>query len=382
MKKKIDGFSSDQTLLNRTFRLMGHIDFILLFSVLILCVFGLLVIYSTTRIEVVDEGTLFFSQKQLIHMILGLFLCFLTIFIDYHEIEKLALPIYILAILSLIYVVLFGRMTGGSRRWIEISGFDFQPAEFAKIALIFFLANFLAKQNNKVSYFYYYFVLPFVFTGAFVLLIFMQPDLGTSIAFLAILLCMIFVAGVHWKHMLIIFLIVLASFPVLWSLLKEYQQNRIILFLNPNLDPLGAGYNVIQSKVAIGSGGLFGQGLFSGIQSQLKFLPAQHTDFVFSVIGEEMGFIGAVFVLSLYIFILWKGIKIAKEAPDLLGTFLATGVIAFMSFHIVVNIGMTMGLMPATGLPLPFVSSGGTFMMSSFIGIGVLLNIHLRSLFG
>jgi len=138
---------------------------------------------------------------------------------------------------------------------------------------------------------------------------------------------------------------------------------------------------VIQSKVAIGSGGLFGQGLFGGIQSQLKFLPAQHTDFVFSVIGEEMGFFGAVLLLSLFIFILWKGIRIAQEAPDMLGTFLATGVVAFVFFHILINIGMAMGLLPATGLPLPFISYGGTFMMSNFIGIGLLLSVHLRSLF-
>lgn len=383
MKKNINihGFSLDKSLLNRTFRFVGHIDFMLLFAVSSVCAFGLLVIYSTTSVEVIDEGTFYFFNKHLIHIAIGILVCFLAILIDYHEIEKVAFPIYLLAILSLVYVILFGRMTGGSRRWIEIAGFDFQPAEFAKIALILFLAYFLAKQHNKTPYFYYYFVLPFAFTGVYILLIFMQPDLGTSVVFLAILICMIFIAGLRWKHILIMFLLAIASFPVLWSLLRDYQKTRIILFLNPNLDPLGAGYNIIQSKVAIGSGGLFGQGLFSGIQSQLKFLPAQHTDFVFSVIGEEMGFIGAVVLLGLYLVILWKGIRIAMEAPDFLGMFLATGVVSLLFFHIVVNIGMTMGLMPATGLPLPFVSSGGTFMMSNFVGIGLLLNIHLRSLF-
>jgi rod shape determining protein RodA len=167
----------------------------------------------------------------------------------------------------------------------------------------------------------------------------------------------------------------------MWSFLKDYQKNRIILFINPNLDPLGAGYNVIQSKVAIGSGGLFGQGIFSGIQSQLKFLPAQHTDFVFSVVGEEMGFVGAVILLVLFIFLIWKGIKIAQEAVDFLGTFLAAGVVAFFFLHVLINVGMAMGLMPATGLPLPFISHGGTFMISNFIGIGILLNVHIRSIY-
>ncbi len=380
MKKAASYSGSGKAPLYRSFRLIKHLDYTLLFAVLCLCSLGLLVIYSTTHMGVVNMGSLFFTKRQLIYIISGVLLCFLVAVIDYHEIEKIAIPVYLLAVATLVYVILFGRMTAGSRRWIEVAGFDFQPAEFAKIALICFLADFLARQKEKSSYLVY-FTLPFFFTGVLMLLIFQQPDLGSSTVFLAILLCMVFIAGIRWKHILIMTLISFASFPILWSFLKEYQRNRLILFINPNLDPLGAGYNVIQSKVAIGSGGLFGQGLFSGIQSQLKFLPAQHTDFVFSVIGEEMGFFGAVLLLFLYIIVLWKGIKIAREAPDLLGTFLAAGVIAFFFIHILINIGMAMGLIPATGLPLPFISYGGTFMISNFIGIGLLLNIHLRSLF-
>jgi len=373
-------FGIKKTFLNRSFRILKHIDYSLLLAVIFLCLMSLLIIYSTTHMKTMDETSLFFTQRQLIFIITGLLLCILIAMIDYHEIEKFATFLYILVILLLIYVVLFGRISGGSRRWIEIAEFDFQPAEFAKIALIFFLANFLTKQQERLSY-SVYFLLPFVFTGVLVLLIFLQPDLGTSLVFLVILLSMIFIAGIRWKYILIMFFIALASFPIMWTLLKEYQKDRLILFLNPELDPFGAGYNIIQSKVAIGSGGLFGQGLFSGIQSQLKFLPAQHTDFVFSVIGEEMGFIGALLLFSLFAFILWKGIKIARDAPDLFGTFLAAGVVAFYFFHVLINIGMTMGLFPATGLPLPFVSYGGTFMISNFIGIGILLSIHIRSLF-
>lgn len=380
IKKPKTYFSSGQPTVFRSIRLVKHLDFSLFFAVLCVCFLGLLVIYSTTHMEVMDMGSFFFTKRQLIFIITGFLLSLFIAVIDYHDIEKITTPVYFLAIVALVYVIFFGRTTGGSRRWIEVAGFDFQPAEFAKIALICFLADFLSRKKDKLSY-PFYFSLPFLFTGLLVLLVFRQPDLGSSMIFLAILLCLVFIAGLRWKHILVMFLISLASFPILWSFLKDYQRNRLILFINPNLDPLGAGYNVIQSKVAIGSGGLFGQGLFSGIQSQLKFLPAQHTDFVFSVVGEEMGFFGGVLLLTLFIFILWKGIKIAQEAPDLFGTFLATGVIAFMFFHILINIGMAMGLIPATGLPLPFISYGGTFMISNFIGIGLLQSIHLRSLF-
>ncbi len=379
-ERRSSQFLSDKSLLNRQFRLIKHIDYTLIFLVLGLCSLGLLVIYSTTHTEIINEETIQFTKRQLLYILAGLFLCFIVATIDYHQLEKIAIPIYILSIIMLIYVLLFGKTMGGARRWINIAGFDFQPSEFAKIALIIFLADFLTMQKDKLSYFLY-FLLPFLFTGILMILVSRQPDLGTAIVFLAILLFMIYVAGIEWKYIFIISLILVASFPIFWSFLKDYQRRRIILFLNPDLDPLGAGYNIIQSKVAIGSGGLLGQGLFSGIQSQLKFLPAQHTDFVFAVIGEELGFLGALLLLSLFILLLWKGIKIAQEAPDLLGTFLATGVVAFMFFHIFINIGMVMGLMPATGLPLPFISYGGTFMITNFIGIGLLLNVHLRSLF-
>jgi rod shape determining protein RodA len=377
---KSSHFLLDKSLLNRQFRLIKHIDYTLIFLVLSLCSLGLLVIYSTTHTEIINEETIQFTKRQILYILVGLFLCFIVATIDYHQLEKIAIPIYILSIIMLIYVLLFGKTIGGARRWINFAGFDFQPSEFAKIALIVFLADFLSKQKDNLSNILY-FLLPFLFTGILMLLVSRQPDLGTAIVFLAILLFMIYITGIEWKYIFIISLTLVGSFPIFWSFLKDYQRKRIILFLNPDLDPLGAGYNIIQSKVAIGSGGLVGQGLFSGIQSQLKFLPAQHTDFVFAVIGEELGFLGALLLLSLFILLLWKGIKIAQEAPDLLGTFLATGVVAFMFFHIFINIGMVMGLMPATGLPLPFISYGGTFMITNFIGIGLLLNVHLRSLF-
>ncbi|GAH16015.1 unnamed protein product, partial [marine sediment metagenome] len=227
---------------------------------------------------------------------------------------------------------------------------------------------------------FFYYLLPFVYTGLLILLVFMQPDLGTSLVYLAILIIMLFVVGVKIKFLVLTFLAALSSIPVLWIFLKDYQKNRLILFLNPNLDPLGGGYNVIQSRIAIGSGGFLGNGIFRGIQSQLNFLPAQHTDFIFSVIGEELGFVGTILLLGLYAIILWRGIKIALEARDLLGTLLATGAVSLLFFHIVVNVGMAMGMLPATGLPLPFLSYGGSFMISNLMVIGILLNVELHKI--
>jgi len=361
-------------------RLIENLDYTLLFAVVLLCFYGLLVLYSSTRLAVTGgSDPYFFVKRQSLWALVGFVFLTIIIFIDYHNLERYSRVIYFGAIILLIMVIFAGRLTYGARRWLAIGPFDFQPSEFAKIALIGFLADFLSKNKQKLDNFFYY-LLPFAYTGLLVLLVFMQPDLGTSLVYLAILIIMLFAAGVKIKYLAFTFLASLSSIPVLWIFLKDYQKNRLILFLNPNLDPLGGGYNVIQSKIAIGSGGFLGNGIFSGLQSQLNFLPAQHTDFVFSVVGEELGFIGTVLLLGLYAIILWRGIKIALEARDLLGSLLAAGAVSFLFFHIVVNIGMAMGMLPATGLPLPFLSYGGSFMISNLMVIGILLNVQLNKI--
>ena len=363
---------------NRLDKLTENLDFSLLFAVVILCFYGLLVLYSSTRLAATEGGDhYFFVKRQSLWMLLGFLFLTIMLFIDYHNLERYSKVIYFGAVVLLIMVIFAGRSTYGARRWLAMGPFDFQPSEFAKIALIAFLADFLSKNKPKFDNFTYY-LLPFAYTGLLIFLVFMQPDLGTSLVYLVILIVMLFVAGVKIKYLVITFLAALSSVPVLWTFLKDYQKNRLILFLNPNLDPLGGGYNVIQSRIAIGSGGFLGNGIFRGLQSQLNFLPAQHTDFVFSVVGEELGFLGAIFLLTLYVIILWRGIKIALEARDLLGTLLAAGAVSFLFFHIVVNIGMAMGMLPATGLPLPFLSYGGSFMISNLLVIGILLNVELN----
>jgi rod shape determining protein RodA len=361
-------------------KLTENLDFTLLFAVVFLCFYGLLVLYSSTRLATMGESDpYFFVKRQSLWMLLGFLFLTIIIFFDYHNLERYSKVIYFGAIVLLIMVIISGRSTYGARRWLAIGPFDFQPSEFAKIALIAFLTDFLAKNKSKLDNFFYY-LLPFVYTGLLILLVFMQPDLGTSLVYLAILIIMLFVVGVKIKFLVFTFLAALSSIPVLWIFLKDYQKNRLILFLNPNLDPLGGGYNVIQSRIAIGSGGFLGNGIFRGIQSQLNFLPAQHTDFIFSVIGEELGFVGTILLLGLYAIILWRGIKIALEARDLLGTLLATGAVSLLFFHIVVNVGMAMGMLPATGLPLPFLSYGGSFMISNLMVIGILLNVELHKI--
>jgi len=360
-------------------KLTENLDYTLLFAVVILCFYGILMLYSSTRIESIGGEPYFYVKRQFLWMILGFLFLTIIIFIDYHKLVRFSQVIYFMAIVFLVMVIIFGRSTYGARRWLVIGPFDFQPSEFAKIALIIFLADFLSKNKSKLDN-YFYFLMPFTYAGLLILLVFKQPDLGTSLVYLAILIIMLFVVGVKIKYLILTFFVALSSVPLLWFFLQEYQKKRLILFLNPNLDPLGGGYNVIQSKIAIGSGGFMGNGLFSGLQSQLKFLPAQHTDFIFSVVGEELGFVGAILLLGLYAIILWRGVKIALEAKDLLGTLLATGAVAFLFFHIVVNIGMAMGMFPATGLPLSFLSYGGSFMISNLLVIGILLNVELHKI--
>lgn len=363
-------------------KLVENLDYTLLSAVVILCFYGLLVLYSSTRsgLGSIPEDPFFYVKRQFLWMVVGFIGLAILVFIDYHHFVKYSSLLYFLTVFLLIIVMFFGRTTYGARRWLSLGPFDFQPSEFAKVALIIFLADFLAKNKLKLDNFLY-FLWPFAYTGVLMFLVFIQPDLGTSLVYLAILIILLFVVGVKLKYLATVFLIALSSFPILWFfLLKEYQKRRIILFLNPQLDPLGGGYNIIQSKIAIGSGGFLGKGLLGGLQSQLKFLPAQHTDFIFSVVGEELGFVGAILLLGLYTVVLWRGIKIASEARDLLGALLATGAVSFLFFHMMVNMGMAMGVLPATGLPLPFLSYGGSFMVSNLLVIGILLNVEVHKI--
>ena len=263
------------------------------------------------------------------------------------------------------------------QRWISIGPISIQPSEFSKLIMIVCLASVLEERVGKLNTLDD--LMPVAaYIGVPFLLVLKQPDLGTSLVFMAIFFGMVFVSGIRLKLLFGIFGVGIAALPILWHFLKDYQKMRIMVFMDPNVDPLGSGYHIIQSKIAIGSGMLFGKGLFEGTQSQLNFLPENHTDFIFAVVGEELGFIGAVCLLLLYLVVLWRGVQIAREAVDVFGRLMAVGITSMFAFHVLVNVGMTMGIMPVTGIPLPLMSYGVSSLITNIMAIAILMNIQLR----
>ena len=296
---------------------------------------------------------------------------------DYRGLQQYGSRLYIFNLIMLLAVMLFGQAALGAQRWIQLGPISLQPSEFSKLIMIICLASVLESRVGKLNSIHD--LLPIaVYVGVPFLLVLKQPDLGTSLVFMAIFFGMIFVSGIRIRLLVGIFLAGLASTPILWHFMKDYQKMRIMVFLDPNVDPLGSGYHIIQSKIAIGSGMLFGKGLFEGTQSQLNFLPENHTDFIFAVVGEELGFAGAVVLLILYLIVLWRGIQIARDAVDMFGRLLAVGITSMLAFHVLVNVGMTTGIMPVTGIPLPLMSYGVSSLTTNIMAITILMNIHLR----
>jgi len=279
-----------------------------------------------------------------------------------------------------------GQTVKGGQSWISLVRFNLQPAEITKLVVIIILAHILAKDKYNLQNITGL-IMPTLYMFIPFALILLQNDLGSALVLLAIFIGMIYVAGANAKF-LFGSIFGLLSTVIAWVSahlylgvyipLKEYQLNRLLVLINPSRDPLGAGYNVRQSKIAIGSGGLFGKGLFTGSQNQLNFLPEKHTDFIFSVLGEELGFIGALVILVLYAILLWRALLVAKEAKDRFGQYVVIGIISMLSFHIIQNVGMTLGLMPVTGIPLPFLSYGGSSLATNLLAIGLILNINIR----
>ena len=296
---------------------------------------------------------------------------------DYKVLGKMANTLYGINMLMLLAVMFIGQSALGAQRWIQLGPISLQPSEFSKLIMIIALADMLDRKKGQLNSFQD--IIPiFLYVGIPFLLVLKQPDLGTSLVFMAILFGMIFIAGIRTKLLMIIFGAGITFMPFFWHFLKDYQKQRLTVFIDPYVDPLGSGYHIIQSKIAIGSGMLFGKGLFGGTQSQLYFLPENHTDFIFAVIGEELGFVGAALILLLYFIVLYRGIKIAGSARDNFGMLLATGITSMLAFHVLVNVGMTAGIMPVTGIPLPLMSYGVSALTTNMISIGILLNIYMR----
>ena len=357
-------------------RLIIHFDFGILFLTLLFSLIGVGAIYSASHTA--SGGSAALALKQLSWIGLGLLALVATISIHYQTLQRYAYLLYYGALLLLVLVDVTGRVGMGARRWIQLGPVSLQPAEIAKITLILAMARYIADVRERGGFTLGRSLNLTLLIGLPVALIVRQPDLGTAMMLLVVALALVFISGIPVRPLLYAGLGALAAAPLLWRFLKPYQQQRILVFLKPDLDPSGSGYHIIQSKIAIGSGGLLGKGILQGTQSQLRFLPEQHTDFIFSVIAEETGFVGAALLLLLFSYFIYKGIEVALKAHDLFGTLVVAGVTCMIAFYIFVNIGMTAGLFPVVGIPLPFISYGGSALITLYIATGLILNVRMR----
>jgi cell division protein FtsW len=359
----------------------GRFDYILLGVALILAGIGIVMVYSTSAIMAGDRfgDPYYFLKRQALYAGAGFLLMIIMMFVPYGTLKRLAYPIFILSVLLLIAVLIpgIGHKAGGAMRWLKIAGFTFQPSEFAKLGLIIFLAYLLAKKEEKIRSFSFGFLPTVLFSGLVIGLILIEPDFGTALFLTAVVLILLFISGARMIYIAGAFLL---GAPAVYVLLMnaEYRYKRLISFIRPWEDPTGASFQIIQSFLSFGSGGLFGLGLGEGRQ-KLFFLPAPHTDFIFSIIGEELGLLGALGVVLLFFILTFRGIQIGMSIQDKFGSYLALGIALMISLQAVTNMGVVLGLLPTKGLTLPFVSYGGSSLMANFIGLGILLRLSIHA---
>lgn len=336
---------------------------------------GLLELYSA-----VHSGGMrhVFYYKQMIWLSAGFLIMIMAFLFNYKLLDRWALPIYLVCIFLLIGVLLFGKEVGGSTRWLVVGPLTVQPSEPAKIGIILVLAKYFAGSVKPSGLNLRDLALPMLFTAVPFILIAAQPDLGTAGTIVLIAGSMTLFSKVEKLTLFAFILLFVVILPIGWQLLEPYQQERILTLVFPNNDPLGAGYHIRQSKIAVGSGMLFGKGYLNGTQKTLCFLPEQHTDFIFSVLAEEWGFAGAFSLLFLFLLLVGFGLNIAYACRDKFGTILAIGITAMFFWQIFINIGMVIGIMPVVGMPLPLISYGGSAMLTALLGIGLLLNVSMR----
>ena len=359
-----------------------HIDVILVGTVAAIAVYGVLMVFSATRHRFDPSGlghNYSFVTKQGAFVVIGAVVMAVTASIDYRMIRDFAALIYTGMILLLLMVLSpVGSNSKGAQAWIQLGSFQLQPSELSKIAFIIGLAAYLSSHRAELDL--RRFVMTLAIAGLPMLLIQAQPDLGTNLVFAAVLLAVLLVAGVRVRHLVVLGLLaIVASVAIVQvGVLKQYQVDRLSSFVNPTADVQNSAYNLDQSKTTIGSGGVFGKGLFQGKQTNLAYVPEQHTDFIFTAVGEQMGLVGSAALLGLFGLLVWRVWRIANLAKDLAGTLICVGVLAMIVFQIFENVGMTMGIMPVTGIPLPFMSYGGSSALATFAGLGLVLNVHMR----
>lgn len=367
---------------------LKRFDFILFLTTIALCIFGFIMINSATMSK--SSGSEPYLKTQIIAFAIGLVALFILVMIDYDIYGSLYIPIYAISVALLVYALIrpvSASEWGDVRSWVSIGPVVFQPSEVAKFSVIISLSKYIDINKDNINDFSVLMKI-LVFALIPVILILLQPDLGTALVFIFFISVMLFIAGVDRKYIIAVLLILLcilvAGLIILPKMMANYvpkdnyMLDRIVAFLYPELDPEGIGYQVIQSKTAIGSGLLHGRGLNNGVQNQLGYLPTKETDFIFAVIGEELGLLGGLLLLGLYAILLYRLVKIARNAYNLFGSLMVSGIAAMLFFHIFENIGMTMGLMPVTGIPLPLISYGGTFMLVNMISIGLCLSVGMK----
>ncbi|MCL6562195.1 MAG: rod shape-determining protein RodA [Firmicutes bacterium] len=362
-----------------------HFDYLSFSVMLVLSGLGLLLVTSATQAIAPPHHPLYYTVRQVLWIALGLGVLFVTTAVPYERFKALAPYVWGLAVLLLLVVLVKGHAALGAQRWIQLGPFELQPSEFSKVAVVLGLATYLDREERLTRWRDIAKALAVVAVP--MLLILKQPDLGTALVLVAIVAAMFYIAGVPGWKMLLMFPGGLAV-VVLWIYLHfrfhlfipmhQYQLNRLIIFLDPQTDPLGAGFNVIQARIAVGSGGMWGAGLFGASPSQLSFLPESYTDFIYAVIGEELGFVGAAAVLFLYFLLIVRGLSITAQSRDRFGSLLAAGVTALFAFHVLESAGMASGVMPVAGVPLPFVSYGGSAYLTDAASLGLMINVFMR----
>ncbi|MDQ4070056.1 MAG: rod shape-determining protein RodA [Actinomycetota bacterium] len=360
---------------------LRHVDLTLLLSTIAISAMGVLMVYSATRQKLENAGLdpAYFLKRQAVFLALGLVAMAVVALVDYHRIRDYAPVVYIGAILTLLLVISpVGASARGTQAWIPLGPFQFQPSEMSKLALIIALAAVCAAYRGHLE-------TPGLLTAlglAFVpmALIYVQPDVGTNMVFVAVVIAVLLVAGAQPRHIAVLALLGITAIVLVVELdmLEDYQRDRLTAFLDPQADTQRSSYNLRQSQIAIAAGGLAGRGLFEGTQTNLSFVPEQHTDFIFTAVGEELGFLGGVSLLGLFAVMMWRIWRAAVLARDQLGRLLCVGVLAMLVFQIFENVGMTMGITPITGIPLPFMSYGGSAMITACMAIGLVLNVHMR----
>lgn len=355
-------------------RLFSHIDWLLLTVTVSLALVGLASIYSATHVHVP-----YVYQKHIWWLSIGAAFMLLIVVLDYSFLERFAYHIFALSVVLLVITLIVGRPVAGATRWLSLEFITFQPSEFAKIAFIIVLARYLSERSiPRKGLDLKGLLIPGTLLLIPFFLVARGPDLGTALVFFLIFSSMILAVKVQLRTIIGLLLAFAPAFPLAWMSLKQYQKARLLSFLDPASDPLGSGYHVLQSKIAIGSGGLLGKGFTQGTQGSLMFLPEHHTDFIFPMVAEEWGLVGSFTVIALFLTLILRGINTAKNSKDRFGFLVALGITSMLFWHVVINIGMTSGLLPVVGVPLPFLSYGGSFLLSSLISIAILVNIGMR----